>query len=278
MSIHAPQYTLERTTLRPHRARVGVVLSTTVRERFGPLNLALLVFIFIVVLLTIVVPFYFANLVPQLSSGISLATFFLPFSSHVWFFFQILLIASVGAGVIAGDVATRAITMYFARPITRFDYLAAKASAVALWLGLAVVVPPLIGTVIVLALGYASLVLALEAAAAFLGVGLLTVFAFTALTLLISAWAPKASYAGAAIFGLLAGTDIVALVVSGIGNDSRILYFSPEQNVLAVARAAFGVSSGGIDPAIAGVILAGVGVVALLLTRLRLDSIEVVSE
>lgn len=278
MSIHAPQYTLEGTTLRPHRDRVAVVLSSTVRERFGPLNIALLVFIFIVVLITIVVPFYFANLLPALSSGTSLSTFFLPFSSQVWFFFQILLLASVGAGVIAGDVATRAITMYFARPITRFDYLAAKASAVALWLGLAVIVPPLIGTVIVLALGYASLVLALEAAAAFLGVGLLTVFAFTALTLLISAWAPKASYAAAAIFGLLAGTEIVALVVSGIGDDSRILYFSAEQDILAVARDAFGVSGGGIDPAIAAVILVGVGVVALMLTRLRLDSIEVVSE
>lgn len=281
MSIHAPQYTLETTTLRPHRARVEVVLTTTIRERFGPLNIALLTLIFIVVLITIVLPFYFeslANLGPLRGGGTSLSTFFVPFSSQAWFFFQVLLLASVGGGVIAGDVATRAITMYFARPITRFDYLAAKASAVAVWLGLAVVVPPLIGTVIVLALGYVSLILALEAAAAFLGVGILTILAFGAISLLISAWAPKASYAAAAIFGLLIGTEVVAVVVSGIANDSRILYFSVEQDVLAVAGSAFGVSGTGIDPGIAGVILAGAGVVALLLTRLRLDAIEVVSE
>jgi ABC-type transport system involved in multi-copper enzyme maturation permease subunit len=255
-----------------------VILGATVRERFGAVNTVLLALIYTVVLLQIVVPFYLRALAPGLSGGSALSLFYGPFPTQIWFFFEVLLAASVGAGVIANDVATRSITMYLSRPITSWDYLVAKGSGVALWLGLAVIVPGLVSTVMVLALGYVSLPVALQAAGAFLGVGLLTVLAFTGLAVLLSAWSPKSSYAAASIFGVLVGAEVVALVVQGITGQASILYFSVEQDVISVAQAAFGVSGGILDPFVAGAILIGLGSVTLILTYLSLAAADAVAE
>jgi ABC-type transport system involved in multi-copper enzyme maturation permease subunit len=278
MSLHPPRYSLPPPPLRPHSARVEVVLGATFRERLGALNIVLLTFIFIVVLLQIIVPFYLASLVPGLSNGPALTLMYLPFSSQVWFFFQVLFTASIGAGVVANDVANRSITMYLARPITHADYLAAKSAAIGLWLVLAVIAPGVIGSVIVLALGYVSLWVALQAVGAFLAVGLLTLAAFTGLTLLVSAWSPRASYAAAAVFGLLVGAEVMAVTISAISGQSSVLYVSVEENVLAVAQWAFGVSGGPLDPAVAAAILAALALVTFALTYRKLASVDAVAE
>jgi ABC-type transport system involved in multi-copper enzyme maturation permease subunit len=251
-----------------------VILTAAFRERLSVMNIVLLALIFVVVLLQIIIPFYLGSLVPGLVGSPKLANFYLPFASEVWFFFAVLLTASVGAGVIANDRATKSLTMYLARPITHTDYLAAKASAVALWVGMGIVLPPLVGTIIVLALGYVPLSLALSATGAFLGVGLLTVLALTAVAVLLSAWAPKGSYAAAAIFGVLAGAQIVALAIQGITGRSGVLYFSVDQDTQAVAQAAFGVSGGALDPVVSAGILGVIGVALILLAHRSLASVD----
>jgi|GEM_PF-1865429 len=278
MSLHPPRYSLAPPTLRPHASRVQVVFWATVRERLGAMNIVLLAFIFTVVLLQIIIPFYFATLVPGLANGPELSFFYLPFASQVWFFFVVLLTASVGAGVIANDLATRSITMYLARPITHLDYLVAKAAAVAVWITIAVVAPTLLGTTIVLALGYVPLPLALQAAGAFLGVGILTIVAFTGLAVLVSSAAPKSAYAAAAIFGLLAGAEIVAFVAWTISGEPAVLYLSVEQDVLATAQAAFHVPGGVLDPTGAAAILIALGAVTFYLAWRRLATIDAVAE
>ncbi len=278
MSLHPPRYSLPPPPLRPHPERVGVVFGATFRERAGALNIVLLALVFLTVLLQIIVPFYLASLAFGLSLGPALTLFYLPFSSQVWFFFQVLFTASIGAGVIANDVANRSITMYLARPITAADYLTSKAGAIALWLGIAVILPGLVGVTIVLSLGYVSLGIALEGAAGFLAVGLLTVLAFTGLALLVSAWSPKSSYAAAAIFGLLVGAEIVAAVIAAISSTTSVLYFSLEQDALAVAQWAFDVPGGPLHPAVAGAILGAVGLVTVALTYQKLSTVDSVAE
>jgi ABC-type transport system involved in multi-copper enzyme maturation permease subunit len=278
VTVHPPRYALPPPVLRPRSARVLAVLSAAVRERFGAVNLVLLALTYIVVLLFIVVPFYLLSLAPTLLGSSSLATFYLPFSSQVWFFFEALLATSVGASVIAGDVANRSITMYLARPITHLDYLTAKASAVGIWMFLGAVLPGIVGTLIVLALGYVDLPTALHAAGVFLGVGILTLVLFTALAVLFSALAPRATYAGAAIFGGLVGAEIVALALHGISGQSAVLYGSLEQDLLAVAQAGFGVAGGSLDPVVAATIVVAVAAGALGLAYVRLARAEVVAE
>lgn len=278
MTLHPPRYSLPPPSLRPHSSRVGVVLWTTFRERLSVLNVVLVALIFVVVLLQIVVPFYFSSLVGP-TVGVSAASIvYLPFESNVWFFFEVLFLASIASGVISNDVATRAVTMYLARPITRVDYLVAKSAGVALWLGIAVILPGVVGMILILGLGYVSFPLALQFAAGYLGVGLLTVGAFGGLALLLSALAPKSSYAGAGIFGLLVGAEIVASALLSISGESSVLYASPQEDVLAVARSAFGVTGGDLNPLAAALLLVAVAVVTLALAYRRIAAIDGVSE
>ena len=278
MSLHAPRYALPPPKLRPRSRRALAVYLQAVRERFGAANIVLLVLSFIVVLLLIVVPFYLASLLPGVGSSDPLQMFYLPFATQLWFFFEALLVTSVGAGIVANDVANRSITMYLARPISTTDYLVAKSAAVGTWLTFGIVLPGAIGTTIVLALGYVGLPTALTAYAGFVGVGLLTVVVFTGLALLLSAVAPRATYAGAALFGGLVGAEIVALALNGISGQSGVLYVSVEQDLLAVAQAAFGVTGGPIAPGVAGGVVGALAGVAFLLAYLRLGRLEVVSE
>lgn len=278
MTLHPPRYSLPPPDLRPHADRVRVVFWAAVRERLGVLNIVLLALIYIAVLLQIIVPFYLGSLAPGLAGMSANRFLYLPYSTQVWFFFEALFTASIGAGVIANDVTTRSLTMYLARPITHLDYLTAKFSAIALWLGIAIIAPALIGTIIILALGYVSLGVALGAAAAYLGIGLLTVLAFAGLAVLLSAYAPRSAYAAGAIFGILIGAEVIAAVLSGISGSSTIVYVSLGEDVLAVAQYAFGISGGVLDPLAAGLLLALVGTVGVALTYRKLATIDAVAE
>ena len=278
MSVHAPRYALPPPQLSRRSRRVLAVFYQSVRERAGAANLVLLALSYIVVLLLIIVPFYLASLAPGACGVLPLTAFFLPFATQLWFFFEALLVTSVGAGIIATDVANRSITMYLARPITSLDYLVAKAGAVGTWLTLGIIAPGAIGTTIVLALGYVDLPTALAAYAGFVGVGLLTVVVFAGLALILSAIAPRATYAGAAIFGGLVGAEIIALAVRGISGQPDVLYVSVEQDLLAVAQYAFGVTGGELAPGVAAVVLLLLAAGCFLASYMRLDRLQVVSE
>jgi ABC-type transport system involved in multi-copper enzyme maturation permease subunit len=278
VSLYPPRYSLPPPSLGPRSSRVWAVISATIRERAGGMNIALLVLTFIVVLLFIVVPFYLASLAPGLVSGPPLSLFYLPFGSQLWFFFEVLLTTSVAAGVVAGDVANKSIFMYLSRPITALDYLTAKSVSVGFWLLLGVVLPGIVGTVLVLALGYIPLFVALQAAGTFVGLGLLTVIVFTSIGVLISALSPKTTYAGAAIFGLLVGAEVVVSAVRAITHQTGALYFSVEEDLLAIARAALGVNGFAIDAVWAGVALAMLSILALLLAYWRVAHLNVVAE
>ncbi|HEV2317568.1 MAG TPA: hypothetical protein VGV89_08360 [Thermoplasmata archaeon] len=277
MTLHPPRYSLPPPPLLPHAARVNVVLWTTFREKLGGLNIALLILTFVVVLPEIIVPFYLLSLIGNGTSS-PLALFALPYDSGAWFFFEVLFTASVGAGVVANDLSTRAITMYLARPITTFDYLSAKVSAVALWIGIVAILPALIGATIILALGFVSLPVALQAVGGVLAAGGLNVLAFTGIAVLLSAWSPKSSYAGAAIFGFLVGADVVAGVLYAISGVGAVLYVSPDSDVVAVARAVFGLDTTPVNAAIAAAVLGAVGVGTLVVAYRRIATMDVVAE
>ncbi len=280
MSIRPPEYDRAPPALRPRSARVRAIVEEGVRERTRALNIVLLAFIFIVVLLPLGFIFYFeatfGSLVGSAPSRLSLLDF--PFELDFWMFFLILLTASVGAASVAGDRATRALTLYLARPITRTDYLAAKTGVVGIWVGLGAILPGLIGVVILLALGYLSLPVALEGAGGYLLVGLIGTGAFTGLAILLSSLTARSTVAGAGIFGSLIGVHAVVAVLSGISGQSSYLYLSPIEDVLAMAKGVFGVSGNSLDPWVAGAGMVALAGVTLGLAHELLRGAEVVEE
>jgi len=279
MSIHLPDYSLPPPELLSRTYRVRAIFLAEIRARSGVLNIVVLSLIFAIVLLSVVVQFYFVALTGSvLSAPAPITLFFSPGVFTAYSVFLVLLSTSVGAGIIAGDVATRSITMYLSRPITHLDYLAAKIGAVGTWIALGAVAPGLVATIIVLALGYVSLLVALQAAAGFLVVGLLTVGALTGLAILLSALSSKSTFAGAGIFGTLIGAEAIATVLSAIGHRSSFLYASPLEDTAGVARSVFGITGNPLDPWTAAGILAGFAAVTMILAYLRLQRAEVVSE
>jgi ABC-type transport system involved in multi-copper enzyme maturation permease subunit len=278
MSIAPPRYALPPPVLVDRRSRWLAIVREEFVRRLRAINLVFLALIFVVVLLPVVLDFYLRSFGLGLGGTSALSTFFEPFALSLWFVFMILLASTVGAAIVAGDFSSRAITLYLSRPITRSDYLVAKAGAVGLWLALGAILPGLVATVIVLSVGYVSLPVALSGAAGFALVGLLWTIAYTGIALALSALASRPVFAGAGIFGVLLGSEAIAQIFSAASGRHGFLYLSPEELVNAAARGAFGVSGNPIDPWISGTLLALVGVGGMLLAYARLATEEVVSE
>ncbi|MCI4368438.1 MAG: ABC transporter permease subunit [Thermoplasmata archaeon] len=279
MSIHAPEYSLPPPALRPRPDRWGAILESQLLERGKALNFVLLGLLSAAVLLSTVVPFYIATLFRGgFGPGVSARLFFIPFSTGVWFFLLVLLSSSVGAGIVSRDLASRSLTLYLARPITRFDYLVAKSGAVAAWIFFGAVIPSSIGCFIVLSLGYASLPLALQGFGGDLAVGLLAVTAFTGISVFLSSLSSRSALAGAGIFGVLIGSEAVAVLLAAISNQPSFGYLSPDENLIAVASGAFGVGGDPLSPWVAAVILIGFSATTFFLAYWRLEGAEVVPE
>jgi hypothetical protein len=279
MSILLPNYALPPPALEPRSRRAYAIFEHQVIEQSGALNIVLLALIFLVVILPLVVIIYIHRLLPAgIIGGTSLATFYGPIGQGVWYFLLILLVSSVGAGSIARDAATKAMTLYLARPIRPIDYLAAKSSAVAFWILIGGVLPGCIGTIIVLAIGYVSLPLALQAVAGYLAVGVFSIAAFTGVAVLLSSLTPRSTLAGAGIFGILLGSDVVTEVLSGISGKAGFLYASPVQDVLSVAAGVFDASGNSLDPWSSAAVLVLFAVAALGLSYARLRRTQEVAE
>lgn len=276
MSIHLPEYVRPPPPLQPRTQRVLAIWTNQVRAAVGALTIVCLAFLYILFIAETVVLFYFAGFAffPLGSLGI----FDAAYSDLLTFFFLVLLAAGVGAGVVSGDLANRAMTLYLARPITVLDYLVAKASAAGFLLSLGIVVPGLIADTIVLSLGDIGLSTALTAAGGILLVGWLLVLAVTGLSVLLSTLTRRTWLAGPGIFGVLIGSEIVAAVLNGITGQTSLLYLSLYQDELAVAAWAFNVGGNGLAPLNAGAALFLAGAIPLLLAFARLRTTEVVAE
>lgn len=280
MSIHLPEYSRPPPELLSRTHRVLAILDTQLRNRATALNFVLLGFIATVVLASIILLFYLASAAPPLlgGNGASATLFAFAWNDGIWFFLLVLLATSVGASVVSRDLATRSLTLYLARPISRLDYLGAKAGAVAIWIAFGAILPPLIGTFIVLTVGYSSLPLALQGFGGYLAVGLLAVASMTGVAVFLSTLSSKAALAGAGIFGTFVGAEAVAAILTAISNSASFGYVSPYNDLVAVASAVFGQSGDPLDPWSAAAVLAALSVATLGLAYARLQRAEVIPE
>jgi ABC-2 type transport system permease protein len=221
---------------------------------------------------------FFATLLP--GAGARDLTFFIaPASNGAILFFVMLMAAVVGGGLIADDLDSMALTLYLSRPLTVADYLSAKAAILATLTALVAVLPLVLTPLVGALLGFFAWDVALEAIAIGIGLGLLLTAFFSALALFLSSLTRRRAYAAAAVFALVLGLVGVESVLASLGslNTASVLYLSPWEDFLTVARAAYGLAGGPIDWAAALAILLGVTVLAALATWVRMRAIEVVS-
>jgi len=167
----------------------------------------------------------------------------LPFL-NLWFqnaigFFAILLAAMVGAPLIAEDRRTRALALYFSRPITHFDYVLGKFLTVAFFLTFLVVLPPVV--MFLLDVGLAdekgifldrAPILLRSVVPSLVRVALLSVVALAA-----SSLAKRTNYAALLLLGLMMVATIASqLFARRIFHDPVWLAISPGQCAMRIAH------------------------------------------
>ncbi len=278
MSISLPTYTRREIPLRGRRSRVWAIIATGLRR-----ELRRPAAIFVVGLgtaITTISSIILVLFLPFLIGGrLGLDFFFNPASNSAMFFFVTLMAAVVGAGLIADDLNSMALTLYLSRPVSTADYLTAKAAIVVTLTALIAILPLVLTPLLAALLGVFAWDVALEAMGLGILVGALFTAFISAVSLFLSSLTRRRAYAAAGVFAIvfgLLGTE-TALTSSGAVTNPAILYLSPWEDYLAVARAAFGVPNNPIDWAVALAILLGITVVTALATWMRMRAYEVVS-
>lgn len=160
-------------------------------------------------------------------------------------FFALLLAAVVGSRMISTDLSEKSYNLYFARPLTKKDYLAGKFGTVGVILGLATVVPTLVTYSFLLLLSNISgsyVVDHLWVWGAIMGQGLVVVLTLGTLSLAFSSLTARRFYAAAAMVVIYLVTAIMGQIVMGAFNSDygRLIGISDDLDV--VGRTAFDVS------------------------------------
>lgn len=280
MTIHAPRYLLYQRKVLGRRDRIWALFAANVRLRgfrLGPMILVVLGFVLIfgLLLLEVLISDITTN-----SPTVGIQAFFPGIDNILLVFFVLLMTALVGAGIVADDLKSKAITLYLSRPITILDYIIGKGAVVVTLLALLAILPGLLTAVLALLLGYASPTVAGEAALAFLGVGLLLTVFFAGLALLLSSLTSRKAFAGVGIFAILLLDEFFAQVLASATNDLSWLYISPWEDVLSVGRTAFQVNpfTPVINSSVAFSVLFGMIVAVYAATYLRISRIQVVTD
>ncbi len=279
MSISLPTWTRREIPLLGRWHRIWAVVGTGLRrEMRRPAAIFAVGVGTAITTISSIVLLLFAPFTPG-AQPIDLQYFFTPASSGVMLFFVILMAATVGGGLIADDLDSMALTLYLSRPLSPADYLTAKAAILATLAALVAILPLVLTPILGALLGLFAWDVALEA----VGIGILVGALFTAfvsaLALFLSSLTRRRAYAAAGLFAILLGLigTETALASTGAVTDPAILYLSPWEDYLAVARAAFGITGQPLDWAVALAILLTVTVVAALATWMRMRAVEVVS-
>jgi len=275
VSISAPRYVSGPVVYVGRTTRALAVFQRELLRRatWGPLLAVALTWLVVVSAATFSVAF------SSLTGFSAMSGFESPYESVAWILLILIVAATVGAGSLADDIGSRAITLYLSRPINLSDYLVAKAAATGTWLLIAAVGPGCVAVVLTAALGYVSASTALAAVGAYAAVGIVTAVFFTGVTLVFSSVTRRSLYAGVATFGAVLSIAVSASVVSGITGNTQILYADPNTLTQTMAEAAFGVSSSSpLNPYTCAVLMMMVGVVLATLAWWRLARIEVVGE
>src|SRR3990172_1234954 len=139
------------------------------------------------------------------------------------------------------------------------------------------ILPLAITPIVAALLGFFAWSIALHALGLSLVIGFVLTAFYTSIALFLSSLTSRKAYAAAGIFAVTFGLTIPAQLLASAINQPALLYLSPWEDFLAVARGAFGVGGGPIDWAPALIILLGETVFASLATYVRMRALEVIT-
>lgn len=206
--------------------------------------------------------------------------FFRTYLSLDFIFFMILLLMALGgAGLIADDFRHKAIQLYFARPLTRLDYLLGKAGVVMFFVGLLTLVPALILFLLKLLfsgsfkffLDYPWVPLSIIIYSAFL-----MVF-FTCYVLLASSVSKNRNYVIALIFAVYYLSEIARGIFYVIFRSPYSILLSIPGNLQQVAAAVFQVKPAQAVPwYLSFLVLSAFCLLSFFFLRRKLRGVEVI--
>jgi ABC-type transport system involved in multi-copper enzyme maturation permease subunit len=164
-------------------------------------------------------------------------------STQVWF--ALLLAAVVGSRMISTDLSEKSYNLYFARPLTKSDYLAGKFGTVGVILALVTIVPTLVTYGFILLLSNISTTYVVDHLwvwGAIVGQGLVVVLTFSTLSLAFSSLTARRFYAAAAMVVIYLVTTIMGQIVMGAFDSKygRLIGISDDFDI--VGRTAFNIT------------------------------------
>jgi ABC-type transport system involved in multi-copper enzyme maturation permease subunit len=276
MSISLPTYTRREMPLLGRSRRIRAIITTGLRREFKrPAAIVVTVMgVAVTVISSIFLALFASIFLPGQARDLSF--FYAPASNGAILFFVTLMASVVGSGLIADDLQSMALTLYLSRPITHADYLIAKAAVLAPLVSMIAVLPLVLTPIVAALLGVYSWTIALQAVGLSILIGALLTAFYTSITLFLSSLTRRKSYAAAGVFAITFGLLIPADGLSFQLRNPALLYVSPWENYLAVARAAFGVVPNPLDWAWSLGLLLVPTVIASLLTYVRMKRTEVV--
>lgn len=277
MSISLPTYTRREMPLLGRGDRIRAIAANGLRREFR--RFAAAVVIGVGTLFTVVSSIVTLFLAPVLLGGqpLDLSFFYIPAASPAILISVTLMASVIGSGLIADDLHTMSLSLYLSRPITHLDYLIAKAAILVPLISMVAVFPLLLTPFLAALLGMFSWVIVLQAMGLSLLIGLLLTVFYASVSLFLSSITRRKSYAAAGVFAVTFGLAIPAELLAVVTENQSLLYLSPWQDFLAVARAVFGAAAGPIDWPGSLAILLGVTVLASVSMYLRMRAVEVVS-
>lgn len=204
-------------------------------------------------------------------------------------FFAVILAAVAGGPLIAEDRRARALPLYFARPITHFDYVLGKFLAVGFFVALLLLVPPLVMYLVDISLAQEDGAWRAELPGLLRSLvpGVLGVAVLSSIALAASSLCTRNQYGTFLCVALLMVTMFVGLTLGGIFGDPAWRMIAPTSALMRVTLDLLHVPDPVLPDFYRG--LAGVGVpaawtslaawtgLALLVLLVRVRKVEVVS-
>jgi len=160
-------------------------------------------------------------------------------------FFALLLAAVVGSRMISTDLAEKSYNLYFARPLTKKDYLVGKFGTVSTILALITVLPALVTYGFLLLLSDISSTYVVDHLwvwGAIIGQGLVVVLTFSTLSLAFSSLTARRFYAAAAMVVIYLVTAIMGVIVTGAFESKYGRLIGISDNFDVTGRTAFGIA------------------------------------
>ena len=150
--------------------------------------------------------------------------------------FALLVVAWFGAGLIAEDRKLGAQLLYFSRPLSRLDYFLGHFMTVS-WFGLLAVLLP--GLVISIVAAFTSPEYSFvkeqwDVPLAAAGYAVVTVALLSSLTLAISSLAPRKSFALVGLVGIVAGSEAVGGMLTGLLRDHDFMMVGIWNNLVRI--------------------------------------------